>query len=91
MADPVPLTIARNKLGELVNRARYGREQVLLSEHGKAVAAIISVPDLEALQEAQDAADARDALAAKAAGGRWIPHDEVEAILAADEAASAAT
>lgn len=86
MPDVVPLTRARNTLGALVKRARYGRERVVLSEHGTPVAAIISMSDLDELQAAQDAVDRDAALAAKAAGGRWIPHEEVVAILAADEA-----
>ena len=91
MADAVPLTTARNTLGELVNRARYGRERVILSEHGKPVAAIISVADLEEFEAALDAMDLQEALALKATGGPWIPHNEVLAILAADEAAERAT
>ncbi|MCI0688317.1 MAG: type II toxin-antitoxin system Phd/YefM family antitoxin [Sporichthyaceae bacterium] len=91
MADPVPLTTARNTLGELVNRARFGRERVVISEHGTPVAAIISVAELEELQATQDAADLRSASAAKAAGGAWIPHDRVVEILAADEASESET
>jgi antitoxin YefM len=52
-----PLTSARSRLGELVNRARFGRERVILTEHGTPVAALISVEELAELQARADAAD----------------------------------
>lgn len=42
-------------MGELVNRARFGRERVILTEHGTPLAAIISVEELTELQAAVDA------------------------------------
>jgi prevent-host-death family protein len=46
MAEVFPLTAARSRLGELVNRARFGRERVILTEYGTPVAALISVDEL---------------------------------------------
>ena len=46
VADAYTLTNARSRFGELVNRARFGRERIVLTEHGKPVAAIIRVEEL---------------------------------------------
>jgi prevent-host-death family protein len=87
MADTYTLTNARSRLGELVNRARFGREQIVLTEHGKPVAAIISVEELAELQSAADAADVAAANAVSSAGHRGLPHEQVMAALDALDAA----
>lgn len=43
------MTQARAELSDLVNRVAYGGERVVLSRHGRAVAAIVSAADLERL------------------------------------------
>jgi len=85
------LTAARSRLGELVNRAVFGREPVILTEHGRQVAAIISVEELAGLQAAADAAELVLARRIVAAGGERIPHGDVLAAMDALDAADAAT
>ena len=41
---------AREAFPELVNRAAYGKERMIVSRHGKDVAAVISMEDLELLE-----------------------------------------
>jgi prevent-host-death family protein len=50
MAHDVPVTQARAQLAELVNRVVYGGEQVVLTRHGKPLAALVSAADLERLR-----------------------------------------
>ena len=90
MADAYTLTNARSRFGELVNRARFGRERIVLTEHGKPVAAIISVEELAELQAAVDAADQAAAHAVLAAGHQGFPHEQVMAALDAMDAADQA-
>jgi prevent-host-death family protein len=47
--DEIPVTQARAELSDLVNRVVYGGERIVLTRHGKAVAAIVSAADLERL------------------------------------------
>lgn len=54
MAYEVPVTQARAELAELVNRVVYGGEQVVLTRHGKPLAALVSAADLQRLQESAD-------------------------------------
>jgi prevent-host-death family protein len=50
----VSMTELRQSLGNLVNRAAYGGEQIVLVAHGEPKAAIISVEDLRRLQQLND-------------------------------------
>lgn len=50
-------TELRQKSAEVINRVAYAGDRVLLSRHGKAVAAVVSVGDLELLQALEDRID----------------------------------
>ena len=52
---------AKNRFSEVLRRAEYGGERVVVERHGKPVAAIVSTDDLRRLEAAEDAADLRDA------------------------------
>lgn len=45
----IPTGEARKQLADLVNRVAYGKERVVLTRHGKAVAALVPVEDLSLL------------------------------------------
>ena len=57
---------ARNMFSEVLNRAAYGRERVILSRRGKAIAAVVPIADLETLRSLEDDIDLRAATAARA-------------------------
>jgi prevent-host-death family protein len=57
---------AKNRFSDVLRRAEYGGERVIVERHGKPVAAIVSTDDLRRLEAADDAADLRDARAALA-------------------------
>jgi prevent-host-death family protein len=57
---------ARNRFSDVLRRAEYGGERVVVERHGKPVAAIVSTDDLRRLEAADDAADLQDARAALA-------------------------
>jgi len=50
---------ARARFSELVNRAAYGKERMVLTRHGKPVAAVISLDDLAVLERLEDERDAQ--------------------------------
>ena len=54
----------RKRLAEVVNRAAYGKERVILARRGKAVAAIVSLEDVELLEALEDRIDLENARAA---------------------------
>jgi prevent-host-death family protein len=82
----IGVTEARDQLGELVNRVAYGEERVVLTRHGRAVAALVPIAVLHDLEDAEDAADLAAAIAAAAESGSNVPHAQVLGDLVADEA-----
>jgi len=71
---------ARKNLAELVNRVAYGKEQVVLTRHGKQLCALVPIEDLSFLNQLRQAAgrhDIADALSEKAAGDS-VPWTELK-------------
>lgn len=74
---------ARESFSTTINRVAFGGERVVLTRHGRRVAAVVPVEDLELLEALEDAADLEDARSAMAdpANTRPIPWDELKAKL----------
>jgi prevent-host-death family protein len=72
------LTAAQAHLGELVAETRQSHRPVTISEHGKPIAALISIDDLADLE---DRAALAAHLADKAAGHGGISLDGLDAAL----------
>ncbi|MGK5734075.1 type II toxin-antitoxin system Phd/YefM family antitoxin [Streptomyces sp. URMC 124] len=86
--DTYSLVEARNQLGQLVGRVRHGREPILISEYGKPAAVLMPIEELEELQRLRDEADLALAQSIREdPEARWVPQDEVLAVIEADEAA----
>ncbi|MFG0275585.1 MAG: type II toxin-antitoxin system Phd/YefM family antitoxin [Phycisphaerales bacterium] len=62
----MPVSDAKNTLGEATSRVSYGGERIVLTKHKKAVAALISIEDLRLLEALEDDADLRAAIEARA-------------------------
>jgi prevent-host-death family protein len=78
----LPVSVACNRLDEIVDDARARHKPVFLTRQGRRVAAVIDADDLERLtQAAEDLADieAADASRAEIAEHGTIPWDEVKA------------
>lgn len=72
----VPISEARDRLGELVSRAERGQERTVLTRHGRPVAVVISIEDLRELEAAEDEDDLEAARAALADPER-VTHRDV--------------
>lgn len=69
---------ARNHLSEVVDRARYTQERVVLTKRGREVGAIISIDDLQLLEMLEDQLDIKEARQAlEESQGERISYDEV--------------
>jgi len=73
-------TELRNHGSEAINRVAYSGDRVLLQRHGKNVAAIVSIEDLELLQALEDRIDLAAARKALKERGR-VAWDKVKADL----------
>jgi prevent-host-death family protein len=83
MAISIGVSAARDDFAELVNRVAYRNERVRVVRHGRDVAALVPISDvdlLEALEDELDLAAAREALADPENRDR-IPWEEVRARL----------
>lgn len=64
--ESIPVSDAKNTLGEATSRVSYGGERIVLTKHKKAVAALISIDDLRLLEALENESDLRAALEARA-------------------------
>ncbi len=70
----MPATEARNRFSDIVNGVAFRGERVILQRHGKDIAAVVPVEDLELLEALEDRIDldaARKALAEKEPAVAW--------------------
>jgi prevent-host-death family protein len=78
----VSTAVARKRFSDVVNRASYAKERVVLTRYGHTLAAIVPAEDLallEAMEDRIDADDAREAMAEmKARGEKPIPLAKVK-------------
>lgn len=83
MSETKRISEARGEFSTLVNRAAYRQERVVLTRHGKPIAAIISTDDLELLEALEDRDDlaAMDAALADPDNQEEIPWEQVKAEL----------
>jgi prevent-host-death family protein len=62
---------ARDHFSEVINEAAYGSKRVVLTRHGKTVAAVVPMADLELLNEIERIIDVEEAQKALVeAGGK---------------------
>lgn len=73
----LPISEARDHLGEIVSKAEHAQERTVLTRHGRAVAAVVSIDDLRELEAAEDDADLAAAREALATIEQRTPHHEV--------------
>jgi prevent-host-death family protein len=56
-AKSISIADARDQFADVLNRAAYGKERVVLARRGKPVAAIVPIDDIKALEALDDARD----------------------------------
>jgi len=61
---------ARDQFADVVNRAAYGKERVVLTRRGKGLAAVVPIEDVETLEILEDRIDLEDARRALRESGR---------------------
>jgi prevent-host-death family protein len=55
---------AGGRFSDVINRAAFAKERIVLTRRGKAVAAVVPIEDLELLENLEDRIDFEDARAA---------------------------
>ncbi len=77
----MPASKARDEFAETLNRVAFKGERVLLRRHGKDVAAIVPVEDLQLLEDIEDRMDIEAARKALKEKGPNIPWKKIKAEL----------
>jgi prevent-host-death family protein len=77
----LPISAARDHLGEVVAKVEHAHDRAVLTRHGRAVAAVVSIEDLRALEAAEDEADLAAARESLASEEPHVPHAEILAEL----------
>jgi prevent-host-death family protein len=57
MPRKITTSTARTEFADILNRAAYSGERVILHRHKKPVAAVVPIADLEILEQIEDRAD----------------------------------
>jgi prevent-host-death family protein len=61
MTDTLNSTDARENLADVLNRVAYAKVRVRITRHGKEVAAVVPIEDLELIERLEDEIDIREA------------------------------
>lgn len=71
---------ARKQFADVVNRAAYGKERVVLTRRGKGLAAVVPIEDIEILEKLEDRIDLEDARHALRESGRkgTVPWEKIK-------------
>jgi prevent-host-death family protein len=77
MPAKLSASAARQNFSDILNRAAYGRERVLIHRGKKAVAAVVPIEDLDLLERLEDEFDVKAALEALKEPGA-IPWETVK-------------
>lgn len=81
MSIEIPVTEAREEMAAIIRRAEISSERVMLTRHGRRVAAVVSADDLELLELLEDRADLRLMREALAESDERVPYDKLRADL----------
>lgn len=73
---------ARARFGDVINRAAYGNERTIVTKHGKTMAAVVSMADLELLERL--AASVEDSIDSQACS-KGLREAETEGTMSLDE------
>lgn len=66
----IDVSIARDSMSDTINRVSYGKERIIIRRHGKELAALVPIEDLQFLEELEDRMDLEEARAALAEAER---------------------
>ncbi len=55
---------ARNQFSEIINRAAFGKERMILTRRGKEIVAVVPIEDVKLLEALEDRIDLEEARAA---------------------------
>jgi prevent-host-death family protein len=76
--EKVSVAEARGKFSEVIGRAAFGRERIVVERRGKPIAAVVPIEDLQRLEELEDQAALAELLRAKRSAKGFVTLEEAE-------------
>ena len=58
--ETISTTAARDRFADILNRAAYGKERVVLTRRGRPLVAVVPIEDVERLEALEDERDAEE-------------------------------
>jgi prevent-host-death family protein len=80
LSQAISTSEARERFSDLINRASYGQERIILTRRGKPVAAVVPFEDVQWMEDVEDEEDMQAVKEAKegiARGEKTISLDEL--------------
>lgn len=77
MKNRLSSSSARAQFADIVNRAAYGKERIVLHRRSRPVAAIVPIEDLQSIERIEDEIDIREGRKAMREKGKNIPLEEL--------------
>ena len=76
----VESSVARDNFADTLNRVSYSKERVVIRRHGKDIAAVVPIEDLQFLEELENQLDLQEVLKAlkESEGKKNIPWEKVK-------------
>jgi len=78
MARKLTTSTARAQFADIISRAEYAGERIVVHRRKKPVAAVVPIEDLELLERMEDQLDLEDALKAMKEPGPRIPWEQIK-------------
>jgi antitoxin Phd len=76
MTTKISTADARKNFSNIVNRVSFGKESIILTRRGEAIAALVAMDELRLLHELEDRVDISDAMKAIKEQGEDIPAEQ---------------
>jgi prevent-host-death family protein len=73
----VSTSTVRKDFAEVLNKVAYAKERIVLQRHGKDVAAVVPIEDLQLLEDLEDKIDAKLAKKARKEKG-FVPWEKIK-------------
>jgi len=70
---------ARGNFSEVLGRAAFGRERIIVERRGKPIAAVVPIEDLQRLEELEDQAALAELLRAKKSAKQFVTLEQAGA------------
>jgi prevent-host-death family protein len=78
MSRKLSSTQIRSRLSTAVNQAAFGGERIIVERHGKPIAAVVPIEDLQLLEKLEDQIDVAAIRKVRKERGKLVPWEKIK-------------